>query len=125
LKAKVESNPAGHAMAPPEEMVVSQKTKDLQAQRRQMVSLMSDVIKLAACILEAEQAELLKRFPGLAECPGAPPADPAAIRAVLQSEFYRGAVEAYVEGRLGEDLFAHIVKILARTVPEEFGQENM
>ncbi len=99
---------------------MSESTSTLTEDRRKLADLVTATVEQTAKIMEAEQKELRRRFPAMANQPNPVNVEPQAIRDFTQSDEYRQAIEAYLAGRLEVNLLVRILALLSQVAPFEF-----
>ena len=99
---------------------MTEKTSDLEQDRRQLADTVTAAVKKMAEVIEKEQAELRRRFPAMAHQSAPVMLDPTTIRDFTQSEAYKRAIESYVAGRLEVNLLVKVLDLLRTVAPVEF-----
>lgn len=92
----------------------------LEENRRKLADMVTQAVKQTADVIEAEQAELKRRFPAMAHQAAPVMLEPSVIRDFTQSDAYREALDAYVAGRLEVNLLVRVLELLQQVAPLEF-----
>jgi hypothetical protein len=98
---------------------MSPEDQVLLEQRRKFAGLVTEMIRLAAAVLEQEQAAVARRFPAMAQS-NAILTDHAAIWDFAISDSYRRIVESYLAGELEMNLLSKVLTMLEQLAPLEF-----
>lgn len=99
----------------------AQEDTSAEETRRDVAEALTTLLHKTADATQAEQAELARKFPAMTSQP--PPVDvnPEAIRDFTQSEAYRQAVEAYVQGRTEQHIIVTALRLLRSLIPGLLG----
>jgi hypothetical protein len=92
----------------------------LEENRRKLADMVTQAVRQTAEVIEAEQAQLKRRFPAMAHQAAPVMLQPSVIKDFTRSDTYREAVEAYIAGRLEVNLLVRVLELLQQVAPLEF-----